>query len=380
LVSRLLLDYSKPGDLVLDPFGGCGTTLVEAKLNGRNSICTDVDESALLISTAKAIAIKPKKLEVGNTALLKRISNSQDNKNYYTNANSRLKYWFKQEQFNKLTVIFNEIHKEQDRQLLTFYECCFSNILKNCSTWFSKSIKPQKDLKKKIADPLSTFVKHLNFMTAQNLDYYNRLEKSQNQKIKCKVKKADARKTGLRKNSIDLIITSPPYAISYEYADIHQLSLLWFNFTNNIAETRKEYIGTSFKKMDIEKENIPSAVGLKTVIDLEKYDKGLAKQIANYIVDLNLSFREMKRVLKHGKSACIIIGDTEYRGVRIRNTEISTELLNNMGFRIKKVIKRRISSKNFTPYRDPNGKFSNDKNGKMRKIYKYEYIVIAKNS
>ena len=44
---NLLLRYSKEGDLVLDQFTGGGTTLVEAKLLGRNIIGVDINDTAL---------------------------------------------------------------------------------------------------------------------------------------------------------------------------------------------------------------------------------------------------------------------------------------------------------------------------------------------
>lgn len=44
---NLILRYSEKDDLVLDPFAGGGTTLVEAKLLNRNSIGVDVNEEAL---------------------------------------------------------------------------------------------------------------------------------------------------------------------------------------------------------------------------------------------------------------------------------------------------------------------------------------------
>jgi len=375
LVSRLLKRYSEEGDLILDPFGGCGTTLVEAKLNNRNSVSIDVNDSAILISSAKATAINPIVLEENNKLLLERIARNNDRNNYYKSANNRLQYWFKKKQYNKLSRIYNEIQNEPNRNLKIFYNCCFSNILKNCSKWYSKSIKPQQDPNKKDADPVSTFTEHLNYMTTRNAEYYNLLSKSK--RTKSSVKKADARRTGLSKNSVDLVITSPPYAISYEYADIHQLSLLWFGSVTNIADIRKDYVGTSSKKAIIERDKIVSPVGLKTIESLQKSNLGLANQMANYIVDIDLTFREMYRVLKHNKRVCIIIGDTQYLGTNIPNTEISIELLKNTGFKIDKIIKRKISSKIFTPYRDSIGRFSNGKNGKRRAIYQYEYIIVA---
>lgn len=47
---NLILRYSKPDEWVLDQFVGSGTTLVEAKLLGRNAIGIDINESSVLLS------------------------------------------------------------------------------------------------------------------------------------------------------------------------------------------------------------------------------------------------------------------------------------------------------------------------------------------
>ena len=47
VVRNLLLRYSKEGDWILDQFAGGGTSLVEAKLLGRNAIGTDINPAAL---------------------------------------------------------------------------------------------------------------------------------------------------------------------------------------------------------------------------------------------------------------------------------------------------------------------------------------------
>jgi len=46
----LMLMYTKPGDLVLDPMVGSGTTLIEAKLLGRNAIGVDINYSAVILT------------------------------------------------------------------------------------------------------------------------------------------------------------------------------------------------------------------------------------------------------------------------------------------------------------------------------------------
>ena len=54
---------SDPGDLVLDPFAGGGTTLVESRVRGRLSVGTDVSTLANFVSRAKTQVLSNSELE-----------------------------------------------------------------------------------------------------------------------------------------------------------------------------------------------------------------------------------------------------------------------------------------------------------------------------
>jgi site-specific DNA-methyltransferase (adenine-specific) len=58
--------YSSPGDLVLDPFSGRGTTGLQARVNGRRTICNDLNPLAYVLSRAK---IDPPSWESANSFL-----------------------------------------------------------------------------------------------------------------------------------------------------------------------------------------------------------------------------------------------------------------------------------------------------------------------
>jgi len=376
LVRKIIIRYSKPGDLVLDSFGGCGTTLVESKLSGRESIGLDVNNVAVLIAKAKTIGIDQQILEEKNKLLLERIANNKDSTNYFEHANKRLQYWFKPEEFNKLRVVYDCIQEEGDSKTRLFYNCCFSNILKNCSIWYSRSIKPMRDNSKKIAEPVSAFTRHLNHMTRKNKEYIELLQAKKVEDVSCRMKKGDARRTNLQDECVDLVVTSPPYVTSYEYAELHQLSILWFNFADDIKDIKKDFVGTSSRRNA--KRNIDSTLAEETIKKLSEANKRLARHVSNYYYDLERCYREMYRVLKKDKYACIIIGNTEYGDIKIPNAEVTIQLLKNIGFEYKKIIKRKLSSKIFTPYRDKSGKFTDADHGGKRKIYQYEYVIFAK--
>lgn len=58
LARYLILGYSDPGDLILDPFCGKGTTLLEAVLCGRKALASDVAPDAVAVTRAKLSSVK----------------------------------------------------------------------------------------------------------------------------------------------------------------------------------------------------------------------------------------------------------------------------------------------------------------------------------
>ena len=63
LASRLIREYSSSeGDLICDPFMGCGTTLVESMMLKRRSVGVDVNPTAFIATKAKTTPIRPEYL------------------------------------------------------------------------------------------------------------------------------------------------------------------------------------------------------------------------------------------------------------------------------------------------------------------------------
>ncbi|MFM2063697.1 MAG: hypothetical protein RLZZ507_3368 [Cyanobacteriota bacterium] len=49
VVAEYIKNFSQPGDLILDPFGGSGVTAIEALMNNRKAISTDINPMAVFI-------------------------------------------------------------------------------------------------------------------------------------------------------------------------------------------------------------------------------------------------------------------------------------------------------------------------------------------
>ena len=72
----------------------------------------------------------------------------------------------------------------------------------------------------------------------------------------------------------------------------------------------------------------------------------------------------------------MVIGDTEYKGVKMQNARALAERMLLNGFEILEISKRKILNKFLPTHRDSTGKFSSNKTD--RKIYSQEYILIGR--
>lgn len=375
LVSRLVEKYTIIGNLIVDPFGGCGTTLVESKVMGRHSIGVDINPVAVLITKAKITPIEPNKLEKEFEILKNILETYNENIKVIAPKHDRIDYWFQQEEKRILAFIFAEIAKLKDQDIKDFFYCAFSNILKNCSIWMQKSNKPTRDLKKKPSEPIKTFFRQTKSMLRGNAIFYELLEQKKYLKVPCKVFCADARKIPTKNDTVNLIVTSPPYVTSYEYADLHQLPALWLEYTKDLSDFRKRFIGTSYHNKKDLILNSDIAEGIRN--ELLQQSKKTADEVSTYFSEMNQVFTEMKRILKKGGKTCIVIGNTSLKGVEILNAEVFVEQLQNLGLKIVDIIKREIPSKNLPSQRDKTtGRFAKLTDKNQMSVYPTEYILI----
>lgn len=351
LAARLIKEHSNENDIVIDPFMGSGTTVVEAIVNNRIGIGTDINNIAYLLAKVKTTPIKTAEL-LQEYSKIEFDLQSRLNGQYdfflkkslkVVPQNDRIDYWFKPEQKEKLSIIFARILEIKNNDIGNFFLIAFAQILKSCSIWLQKSVKPTRDQNKKTFEPLTLFLNQTKKMIKRHYEF----DKILNPKIKQNIDKyrvvecGDSRNLLCEKNKATLIVTSPPYVTSYEYADLHQLPSLWFGYLSELAEFRKKFIGSAYK--DRGKIDLKSSLAEEIVTQLGENKKG--REVKNYFADMLETFIEMKRVLKKGGRACIVIGNTEFNGVKILNAEVFQEQFENIGFKTYDVIHREIPSK-----------------------------------
>ncbi len=366
-------NYKQNTNWIADMFCGCGTTAYEATRNGKNFWGSDINPVATLIAKTKSQVYIDSILVKYYDTILINYQKINISRNDLKEINERIWYWFKEEQIADLLKLKLSIYQSipLKSKYFNFFLTAFSNILKPTSKWLTKSIKPQIDPNKKPADVLIAFSKQFDIMRIANL------ENDINNKSRVKIENINFLNKKTRKPFIDLIVTSPPYVTSYEYADLHQLSTLWLDFADDYKSLREGSIGSLYHNSDFIKDvKILNKTGEDIVFRLYNQDKRKAKSTAKYFVDMQRTIQKSFNMLNDNGIALFVIGNTEYKGVRINNAKHLAESMLNAGFVDIEITKRKISNKILTPYRDKSGKFTTDRNS--RKVYSEEFIVIGK--
>ncbi len=375
-ITQKALHYAKQERIdvsnVADIFCGCGTVSFEAKRYGIDFWGCDLNPVAVLIAKAKSYSYTVKQIAIYEDEILQLFSLGDYDSDCKELQNKRILYWFSPNTIMHLSLLKKCILKVVPikSKYRNYFLCAFSNILKPTSRWLTKSIKPQVDPKKDVADVKEAFIKQCEYMKRAIEDANLKKES----KIIIKEQNALSIK---QKEKTDLIVTSPPYVTSYEYADLHQLSTLWLDFAEDYRELRENSVGSNhhaFNEEAIMRELNGS--GQQIVNELRPLDYSKAKAVAKYYYDIQRISEVCYNLLKKEGMALFVIGNTEYKGIHVNNAKHLTESLINCGFKKVKITKRRITGKILTPYRDPEGRFSAIATDK--KVYGEEFILIGR--
>ena len=358
---------------VADIFCGCGTVAFETVRSGKHFWGCDINPVATLIAETKSNVYQDEQLQDFFDRIIAAYNTCNVDKTNRIYSNERIQYWFDEEHIDNLLKLRSSIYLVVDDELYRkFFLCAFSNILKSCSRWLTKSIKPQIDPKKQPKDVLSSYIYQVNMMRKANMENIN--EKYG----KADIKRVNILDVNIDKPFVDLIVTSPPYVTSYEYADLHQLSTLWLEYTDDFRLLREGTIGSLYHSEEFDK-NLKKLnnVGQDIVFKMYSIDKRKTRSIAQYYIDMQSTVHKVVEMLNPGGACLFVIDNTEYKGVKIDNAKHLTECLLAEGMVNIEVDRRKISNKILTPYRDTNGKFASVK-GCCRKVYSEEFVIFAR--
>ncbi|NTG87698.1 class I SAM-dependent methyltransferase [Agrobacterium rhizogenes] len=369
-------DYAKAEGLnisrVADVFCGCGTVGYEATDRNFDFWGCDINPVATMIARVKALRLDPDRFDRHVASIIGRFSTTSATPMISDDAIGRLAPWYNAEQFEDLARLANaiELEGEATDEYRMALRCAFSAIVKSASRWKSRSVKPAKDFERVPPQVIHAFERQCSFMSAAWSQLHPDREKIP-EVVQGNITLVDG-----PSRPVDLIVTSPPYVTSYEYADLHQLSALWLGFADDHRTMRAGIIGTGHRRANLARSlGDMNPVATRIVFSLFDRNRPLAEAVAAYFLDMQIVANRCYEFLRPGGIAIFVIGNTKLHDVTIDNANHLVESLLNVGFHKIRAVRRSTMNKPNTPFRMADGKFSNSPNAMH--IYGDEYILMA---
>jgi len=347
------------GVTILDPFVGSGTTILTSKKRGINTISFDISPLMIWVSKTKVSSLDIKSFRKINDFLskLKVEKKSLKNEDVFPEFLSKA---FSSQIWQQVKLIKNEISNsklsQQEKDLLILGLVGIledvSQIRKHGSHYRymlnPDSIGLQK-LNIKILNPESDILPIFKKQIYKMIEDIEVTEKaSDKNNSRHQILLGDAKTFKLEKNSVDFVITSPPYLNRNNYIAQQKAELSLLSLVKNQVEYKKLVRSTFRSHTDSDLDlNVSDAVPevQKIISAMELTDGNNSKipqMIAGYFFDLEKNLENLYNVMRRGGRAAFVVGNSRWGGVVVPVDHLLLLLAEKQGFKAEKIFVTRM--------------------------------------
>lgn len=343
---------------IYDPFVGSGTTLVEARRHNINTIGNDINPFACLLSKAKSTRINPEKLQnVWDEYKYKFKNDIQSISQKHSDSEINIELpevrdgWFPQPQLYQLTSIRNiikNIESNYGEDISRIFKISLAETTRYTSYQrngeFKRYRMAEEDREHHNPNVWELFNESVEDKIPRIKSFYNNTSSSETTTVFY----ADSRNiTEIKNNSIDAIITSPPYGD-------HSTTVAYGQFSQDPGIISNEYTYDEMRQVDKdglggvnkyeEIQDLDSIALSETINTLSEKD-GRNIDAINFFEDYYQVMKECNRVLKPGQPIVWVVANRTMSRVNIPTHIITKELCEDIGLEFITNIPRSIPNK-----------------------------------
>ncbi len=352
LARKLLRVFTEEDSVILDIFCGSGTTLIESMLlNRKEAIGIELNPFACFMAKVKTTPIDPKRIQENLMLIQKLYGNVSfpfQLHNFYN-----IDLWFNPKQIEDLSKLRTSVMTVKDTQIRNFFLLCSSEVVRRVSLTNHNAFKLHKDknkLHKDFNPSAMYYFENIVFRnTALMCSFYN---KAKNSKTIIRIIEGDSCvKQDIHDESIDFILTSPPYGDSrttVAYGQFSRLSWQWITDIDNTFDIDKKLLGGApGENLDKKPSNL---INLSTTLnqqynEIASKDQKRAKEVLAFYEDLFKAISNAFGYLKRNGYFVLVTGNRTVKYVFLRTDLIISELATALGLQTEEILHRNIINK-----------------------------------
>ncbi len=383
ITEKLIMDNSDDDELIWDPFCGSGSTLVESMLNHRMSIGTDLNPFAVFLAKVKTTPLRIDILEKRNNEIQTRLNDLKQEEAVLDIPDlHNIGYWFSKEAQDGLASIKASIEPIRNSDIKNFFLLCMALSVRESSYLKKNEFKIVRISKEKVdkyeANPEESFFKYVKRNIQLMSNFEARLKEDYYSPEIYEVDNRHVENTMIADDSVDLVVTSPPYGdhgTTVAYGQFSRYPALWIGLDRDAVKTVDRRGLGGRRKKENEYEKLPSAAFRDVYERIRDKRENLkrANECYSFFVDLRCSLQSIHDKLRRKSQACIVIGNRLMSRERIPTNRIIIEFGEAIGFSHFKTIPRDIPTKRM-PWQNAPENITGEKADTMHT----EHIVILR--
>jgi DNA modification methylase len=320
LVFRLAEMFSlRKGMRVFDPFCGAGTTLLACRQLGLDSMGLDVHPVAVFASKVKTRDYDTAALRQEIKSLIK--AKFQQPKRLPDSG--IIRRVFPKHTLEDAVFFRDLVMQNHDNKIRDFLMLGLMNVAVKCSYAYKDGAVIK--VRKKPTPPLRDMLRRQLFRMLKDAENFK------HQGAEASAEFGDARSLPLEPDSMDSIITSPPYLNKIEYTKIYEIEQSLFLSHVQDSPPVRSYIGLSPGRLEQETSELEKALDFQTL-------KSLPPEAVPYMTDMLQSIREMHRVCKKGARLGIVVGNGCFPTGVVDSDILLSRMAESIGFKVDRIL------------------------------------------